>query len=292
MVILLERLHGMGYKKLSSEQELQLIEEYKSGISVTSLCEKYGFATKKSITDKIKKYYPEQYDLIVDEARRNRKSYNFRLDIIDSEFDAYYLGLMLTDGYVTIKHDIGIDLIDEDCIQFLSKSIGKNYAKYDKLYSSEYNRKIISQKHPKYRLLLNDQDLEKDLARFGVVPNKTKTLTAVSLLKEEEKFIPYIIRGIIDGDGTVNPTTYGAPQFRIVTYTDDFAQWIKYVLEEKMFMSDIHIRYKNPLYEIGSAEKTNLLKLIALSYNKPFGMNRKYNELRETFRDYNKNFFD
>lgn len=31
----------------------------------------------------------------------------------------------------------------------------------------------------------------------------------------------------------------------------------------------------------------DLLKLIALVYNKPFGMNRKYNNLRKTFRDYN-----
>ena len=30
-----------------------------------------------------------------------------------------------------------------------------------------------------------------------------------------------------------------------------------------------------------------ILKLIALVYNKPFGMNRKYNNLRKTFRDYN-----
>lgn len=282
----------MGYKKLSSEQELQLIEEYKSGISVVSLCKKYGFATKKSITDKIRKYYPEQYDAIIQEGRRNRKDYNFTLKIIDSEFDAYFIGLMLTDGYVSKKHDIGIDLIDEDCIKFLSDSIGKKYSTYTKLYSSEYNGKTITQKHPKYRLLLNDRELESDLVRFGIVPNKTKILSAPKLLPEEEKFIPYIIRGIIDGDGTVDPTTYNAPQFRIVTYTLDFAQWIKYALEEKMFMNDIHIRYKNSLYEIGSAEKTNLLKLIALSYNKPFGMQRKYNVLRETFRDYNGDFFD
>ena len=64
------------------------------------------------------------------------------------------------------------------------------------------------------------------------------------------------------------------------------------MLENQMYMADIHIYQKENLYEIGTAEKTNLLKLIALSYNKPFGMNRKYQQLRKTFRDYNKNFFD
>ena len=47
----------MGYKILSKESELQLVEDYRKGASVTKLMEKYGFASKKSITDKVKKYY-------------------------------------------------------------------------------------------------------------------------------------------------------------------------------------------------------------------------------------------
>ena len=282
----------MGYKKLSKQQELQLIEEYKQGTPVCSLCKKYGFKTKKSITDKVKKYYPNDYEEIVEEARRSRKGYNFSLTKIDSEFDAYFIGLMLTDGYISCKHDIGIDLVDEDCIAFLSESIGKSYSTYTKLYESEYNGKTITQRQNKHRLILHDKQLLNDLQRFGVVPHKTKQLSAPKIFQDEEKFLPYVIRGIIDGDGTVNPTSYGAPQFRIVTYTNDFANWIKEVLEQKMFLTDIHINYNRGLYTIGSAEKTNILKLIALSYNKPFGMQRKYQEIRKTFRDYNKNFFD
>ena len=44
---------------------------------------------------------------------------------------------------------------------------------------------------------------------------------------------------------------------------------------------------ENGLYRIETANQYNILKLIALVYNKPFGMNRKYNNLRKTFRDYN-----
>jgi len=58
----------MGYKKLSKEQELQLIEEYRNGASVNSLMTKYGYKTKKSITDKVKKYYPQEYEQIIQEA--------------------------------------------------------------------------------------------------------------------------------------------------------------------------------------------------------------------------------
>lgn len=35
------------------------------------------------------------------------------------------------------------------------------------------------------------------------------------------------------------------------------------------------------------SNKQELQILIALSYNKPFGMMRKYNQITETFRDYN-----
>ena len=44
----------MGYKKLSHEQELQLVQEYINGTNVNVLMDKYGFKTKKSITDKRK----------------------------------------------------------------------------------------------------------------------------------------------------------------------------------------------------------------------------------------------
>ena len=278
----------MGYKKLSNEEEKQLINEYREGIPVHALCKKYGYKTKKSIMDKIKKHYPDKYDQIIAEAQQNRKGYNYKLDKIDSEFDAYFVGLMLTDGYISKTSQIGIDLADEDCIAFLSESIGKPYSTYDKLYGK--------QKKSRHRLILNDIELVNNLARFGITRQKSLTLQGPQLLPEEEKFIPYIIRGIIDGDGAVNSTSYGAPQFRIYSASEGFANWIVDALTNKMYMIDIHKDFANNdyngIWRITTADKGNLLKLIALSYNKPFGMSRKYNELRETFRDYNKDFFE
>lgn len=91
---------------------------------------KYGFATKKSITDKVKKYYPKEYENIIKYAHTKRKGYEYEIEKIDSEFDAYFLGLLLTDGYIVRDREAGIDLVDEDCISFLSKTIGKPYHTY------------------------------------------------------------------------------------------------------------------------------------------------------------------
>lgn len=268
----------MGYKKLSKEQELQLVEEYKNGTPVIELMNKYGFKTKKSITDKVKKYYPDEYEMIVASARDNRRGYTYSLEKITSPFDAYLIGLLLTDGYVLSDRDgLGLDLTDEDCIQFVAQTIGTKY----KTYSDNVHK-------TKYRVLITVPGITEQVKRFGIVKNKSLIIPAPQLFKEEEQYIPYIIRGIIDGDGSVAKTSYGGAQFYIVTMSEDFANWIYEILTNRFFMEDIHINQtEQGIYRIDTANQYNILKLIAIVYNKPFGMNRKYKSLRTTFRDYN-----
>lgn len=277
----------MGYKKYSTEQELKIIEEYRQGASADDLAIKYGYKTRKSITDKIKKYFPDDYDSIIEENKNKRKGYCYKLDKISNEFDAYFLGLLLTDGYVVSnRNQVGIDLVDEDCIKFLSESIGKTYNKYERNRTHELNGKIIQDKKPIYRLLLTDKDLINNLKRFGVIEHKTDCIPAPILFEDEEKFIPYIIRGIIDGDGNIDirNNTIG---LRIATKSEEFAIWIKNSLENKMFFQDVQIHNNNNIYVVETYQILNIIKLYALSYNKPFGMMRKYKKVGETFRDYN-----
>lgn len=278
----------MGYIKLSKEQELQLVEDYKNGMPVEQVREKYGFKTRKSVTDKIKKYYPNEYELIIKKNHEKIKGYSFTFDKISSEFDAYLLGLWLTDGYITTRGtDIGIDLIDEDCISFLSKTIGKPYQSYN--YTTPISKGV------RYRLILSfGKDIEK-LERFGLVKNKSLTLKQPELNQDEEIFLPYIIRGIIDGDGSIFQTSYGAPTVEISSASKEFIEWIKETLEKKLFLRNINIYSRDQkssfMYSIKIADQDNIQKIIALCYNKPFGMTRKYTKLRQMFRDYNKDIF-
>lgn len=268
----------MGYKKLSKEQELQLVEGYRKGTPVVELMAKYGYKTKKSITDKVKKYYPNEYENIVKEAQSGRRGYTYSLSELTSPFDAYLVGLLLTDGYVLSDRDgLGLDMTDEDVIAFVANTIGTKYTSYD-----------IENKKTHYRVLITIPGISAEAERFGIVPRKSNIVPEPQLMEKERKFLPYIIRGIIDGDGSVAKTSYGGSQFFIVTKSEVFANWIKKVLENDFFMDDISIRISSEgLYRIETANQYNILKLIALVYNKPFGMNRKYNNLRKTFRDYN-----
>lgn len=270
----------MGYKKLSKEQELQLVEEYKQGTPVIELMAKYGFKTKKSITDKVKKYYGENYKEIIKQAQDNRKGYTYSLKEITSPFDAYLIGLIMTDGYVLSDRDgLGLDMTDEDVIKFVASTIGTNYKTY-----------IEEGRKNRYRVLINVQGISKEVERFGIVPRKSKIIEKPKLLDKERQYLPYIIRGIIDGDGCVSKTSYGGAQFYICSMSEQFIDWIIEVLERDFFMTDIHKRQnaETGMWRVETSNQYNILKLIALVYNKPFGMNRKYNELRKTFRDYNK----
>lgn len=270
----------MGYKKLSKEQELQLVEEYKQGTPVIELMAKYGFKTKKSITDKVKKYYGENYKEIIKQAQDNRKGYTYSLKEITSPFDAYLIGLIMTDGYVLSDRDgLGLDMTDEDVIKFVASTIGTNYKTY-----------IEEGRKNRYRVLINVQGISKEVERFGIVPRKSKIIEKPKLLDKERQYLPYIIRGIIDGDGCVSKTSYGGAQFYICSMSEQFIDWIIEVLEKDFFMTDIHKRQnvETGMWRVETSNQYNILKLIALVYNKPFGMNRKYNELRKTFRDYNK----
>lgn len=272
----------MGYKKLSKEEEINLVEEYKKGVPVKDLMSRYGYKSKKSITDKVKKYYPNEYASIIETARDNRRGYVYSLKEIRSPFDAYFVGLLLTDGYLLSDRDgIGLDMIDEDVIKFIAEGIGITY----KAYEQQGN------KQTKYRVLITRPGLSKEVERFGIIKNKTYVIPKPNLNENEKQYIPYIIRGIIDGDGCVSQTSYGGAQFYIVSMSKNFIEWIDEVLTNLFFMEDIHIRQNEQgLYKIETANQFNILKLIALVYNKPFGMNRKYAKLRKTFRDYNKDF--
>lgn len=240
--------------------------------------QKYGYKTKKSITDKVKKHYPDLYNQIIEEAHNNRRGFSYSIEKIKNSFDGYLIGLLLTDGYILSDRDgFGLDMTDEDVISFVAKGIGTTYKKY----TDEIHK-------PRYRVTVSIPGLKQQLKRFGVVSRKSLTLQPPLLLPDEKIYLPYIIRGIIDGDGCVSKTSYGGAQFYICTISEKFAKWLKYIFEEVFFMEDIHIKQNHlKMYRVETANQYNILKLIALIYNKPFGMNRKYNFLRRTFRDYN-----
>lgn len=268
----------MGAAKYSVEQEKQIVAEYISGVSVDVLCEKYKYKGKKSIMDKVKKYHSDDYEEVIETARKNRVGWKYSIDKIQSDFDAYLVGLLLTDGYV-YEHGVGIDLIDEDCVSFIAKQVKVDYKTYaGQEHNDEYQRSN------RYRVLINNKKLIEQVARFGVVTNKTLNLQPPQLLEEEYQYLPYIIRGIIDGDGCMYENSSNDKiNIYIVTASKDFAYWLVKVLKERLFLQGISLNNKKPakddeaiLYKVEIFRERDIKKIMALVYDEPFGMNRKF----------------
>ena len=258
----------MGYKLHSIEEEKEMVQEYINGVPVKTLMTKYGYKTKKSITDKVKKYASVD---AIEVARKNRKNYQIEFDGVTNIFNAYFLGLMLTDGYIQDDNKFGIDLTDEDCITFISNITNKEYKKYERQEEGYKTR---------YRLIFSDNNSLKKLNEYGVVRNKSKILQGLKLKEEEYKYLPYIIRGIIDGDGCIYKTSYGAPAMYICSASYDFIIWVKSILENRLFFKELSlVQSETGLWRIDTANQRNILKLITLVYDIPYGMNRKYNFL-------------
>lgn len=264
----------------AEEREIarRFVEE---GVSAEQLTKIYNYRGKKSIYDKVKKFYP---DLDMKERKASGKSYyGLSFEKIDSPVKAYFLGLLLTDGYVqSARPQIGLDLLDEDCIKFLAEFFNFKYHRYER---EPYE--------PKFRIVFEGQEYVDQPKRLSVTNKKSLILEAPQLLPEEEKYLPFIIRGIIDGDGSVIQKDSGL-LVTICSSSKNFIEWVNQILEQKMFLHDLGKIYEkqngdNLIYSISISQKNHIAILKTLCYYKPMGMERKrskfYHEASETIME-------
>lgn len=182
-----------------------IVKEWLNGATTEQLMKKYGYKTRRSITDKLK-----QKGITTEQLRSKnseRSYYHLDLSKIDDMFKAYFLCLMATDGYICDNGTAcGIDLTDEDCIQSISLYTGKPYQSYDKTkYAVTYHNEDFDIHGNKkvFRIRFDGKSLVDQFVERGIIPHKSKTIKSIILYQNERKFYPYVIRGIIDGDGNI-----------------------------------------------------------------------------------------
>lgn len=263
-----QNMYSIAFVNRSDERNM--VELYREGFSSTEIAKLYGYKTANSILQKLEKFNIKRRDC--NELKTKNKSYaSFSFKNIDSEEKAYFLGLLLTDGYVNLERGyIGIDLTDKDVIEFLAKYISIDYKEIPPRGKAKLTR---------YRISLYGRKLLEDTERLGMVYNKTYVTKGPMLTEVEIKFINYILRGIIDGDGWIRKD---AKEFFICSASADFIKWCEKSMIDIGFKniktSFISNEY-NGIYIIRTASKYNLEVLKQKIYNKPFGMMRKYDRL-------------
>lgn len=168
------------------------------------------------------------------EIRKNGRIYTFDENYfqdVNTEEKAYWLGFLAADGGIyrrTIK--INLNVRDKEHLIKFSKAIKSNLA-IKELPGVGYGKGTIIAS-----LEINSAKMVKDLAIYGVIPNKSLILKPPNL---SEHLIRHWIRGYLDGDGSIIPKLANGNAQLSFLGTKEILRWIEY----NLIHENIHALY-------------------------------------------------
>lgn len=211
--------------------------------------------------------------------------YNYNKDIFTSEnaLSCYILGAFLTDGNITITPQYSASLTskDIDWVESIRNIICKN-------------KPLISDKIYK-KLSITDRDIVKWFINYNCIPKKSFIVKFPSIT---EKYLPDLIRGIIDGDGHIG-IYKNRIQCSITSASYTFIKSISDIFNEKKINHSLKTikpknrKYKNKKwiskeYYVISLFGSYVYSLLQWAYypNHQISMSRKNNLAQKIFEYY------
>lgn len=160
---------------------------------------------------------------------------------IDTEYKAYFLGLIFADGSINEKlKTLQLTLREEDSV-VLDIFMNEIYIDRDVRIILPKNDKHSIQK----QATVTSSILYNDLVRLGIQPNKSVVGGKLEAEYIPSNLIHHFIRGYFDGDGCIyiNQKT----KCRYVTFTGstDFINQIKLLLKENIEIGKGNISFRN-----------------------------------------------
>lgn len=184
---------------------------------------------------------------------------------IDTPNKAYLLGFITADGAVVNNRlSIEIHKKDEKLLNFAKSEINPKAT----ITKINYNNKN------NVRVAFSAQKLCKDLAKYGVIQNKSKIIKAVPKELIPKELLPYYFRGLIDGDGCVHKNG----GISIYSGSRDFIESVQEILCEEAKIKKLKI-YKGSAYFVSWRGKDDIKKLFNYLYSNldaTFYYERKY----------------
>lgn len=165
----------------------QLLKEYYEGASMKELDLKYHTDTYyqfKKIKN-IQKRKPNEQRTI---SRTNCYKLKWNCSAISNEFEAYILGMLYADGYIT-DCQLGLKLkkSDKELVEII-----KNYFSEDIKLQFEKNN---------YKFVVSSVVVVNNLKKIGLSKHKTNFNFNIPILKSD--LYKHFIRGYFDGDGSI-----------------------------------------------------------------------------------------
>ena len=192
---------------------------------------------------------------------------------------AYWAGFIAADGVLSNR--------DKNLSIALNKRDIKHLYKFIKAVKSNAHVGCIKSNNSAH-VNLYSKPLFNSLIKLGITPNKSLTITNVSL---SQSLMPHFIRGVFDGDGWISGKRITHVQFGIAG-NRPFLQQIQDVLVKKCHVNRVKLY---PLFPRGRAFKlqytgSQIFKILEFLYKKSkpqTRLDRKYQkmlELRKRFK--------
>jgi hypothetical protein len=188
--------HPAWNKKLTAEVEGFIVKQYRSGLSAGDILKAIPFRTRKTVYDVLERHGVSRRSGIADYKKDFDEA---AFAVLDTPEKSYWLGILITDGYVIDAGGVGSPLIG---FQMTDCEAAEGFRNFLGLQHPVLRIEPKGDRHqPMYRAVCRSRRMARDLARFGVVPRKSHK-TFLPLLAED--LMPHLIRGIFDGDGTAS----------------------------------------------------------------------------------------
>lgn len=184
---------------------------------------------------------------------------------IDTESKAYFLGLLMADGYIaTTERFVTIALKNEDAyiLEKLKKEVNSE--------APLGNKKKCTQKV----LTLCSKKMVNDLKNLGLTRNKTFTLKFPNIKTE---YIRHFIRGYFDGDGYI-----GERQCTLIISSPDFLNTFLDFFQNK-FGKNLYFHEIKNSYRVNLNRRDN--DVVNFIYKDAhIYLNRKYNNYKKYWK--------
>lgn len=145
---------------------------------------------------------------------------------INTYTKAWLIGFLASDG--TIRKDtngikIGLSARDKEILEKIKIEVGIEREILE--YTTSNGFDIVE-------LTWTSQQQKQDLAKYGVVPNKTYVENTLPHFENDNYTLAYIL-GYFDGDGSISLSPQGYLRFRLCCYTEGFLKSIAAFFEKK-----------------------------------------------------------
>lgn len=197
-------------------------------------------------------------------------------EVIDTEHKAYWLGFIMGDGCVSNNKTLSIGLKNSD-VDILEKF------KADIGYQGNIYEYEIKNKYKACSMSITSKKIFNDLGKYGVVPNKTYTMT-FPFDEVPKKYYFHVLRGIFDADGSL-PKSNNKVMGMSICGTKELIEDICVILKAQK--SHVYIREDLVNFsELRCHKRQETLRMLNLIYsNANIYMKRKYERFLE-FKEY------